>query len=58
MLGLGKRGGVPWLGMEYCKGPGGNFDYGRSALAGIPQALVGQALQLLPSRRYPQASHL
>lgn len=58
VLGLDKRGGAPWLGMEGSRGPGGNFDYGRSALAGILRALVGQALRLLPSRRYTHSSHL
>ena len=49
VLGLGKRGGAPSLGVEDSRGPGGNFDCGRSALA-------GQALRLPPSRRQTQSS--
>lgn len=49
----GKRGGVLWLGTEDSRGPGGNFDSGCSALAGIPQAPGGKPLQLLPSRDAP-----
>lgn len=56
VLGLGKRGGAPSLGVEDSRGPGGNFDCGRSALAGIPRALAGQALRLPPSRRQTQSS--
>lgn len=58
VLGLAKRGGAPWLGVEDSSGPGGNFDYGHSALAGMPRALAGQTMQLLPSRRYTHSSHL
>lgn len=57
VLAMGKRGGASWLGKEDSGGPGGNFDYGRSALARILQALVGQALQLLPSR-FTHPNHL
>lgn len=53
VLGLGKRGGVLWLGTEDSRGPGGNFDSGCSALAGIRQAPGGKPLQLLPSRDAP-----
>lgn len=35
MLGLGKKGGAPWLGTKDSRGPGGNFDSGLGALAGI-----------------------
>lgn len=58
VLELGKRAGGPWLGKEDSRGSGGNFDCGRGALAGIPRALVGQALQLLPSRRAIRSSQL